>query len=100
MILKAPAIALYYASQIAEENEVPVILVGGLRSPEIIEDLLDKTKIDYFALCRPLMAEPDLVRRWQNGDRDKSSCLSCNRCFSPEGNLCLFIRKQQAPTES
>jgi len=89
-----------YASQIAEENEVPVILVGGLRSLKIIEDLLDKAKIDYFSLCRPLMAEPDLVRRWQNGDRDKFSCLSGNRCFVPEGNLCPFIRKQQAPTES
>ena len=59
---------------------LPVILVGGIRSVEVIEEVLSEG-IDAVALCRPLLAEPHLPRRWQEGDRRPSECISCNRCI-------------------
>lgn len=80
------------AARIAEEIEAPVILVGGLRSPEVIEGLLDKTGIELFSLSRPLLSEPQLPNRWQSGDRARSRCVSCNGCLRmPKGgNLCVL----------
>jgi 2,4-dienoyl-CoA reductase-like NADH-dependent reductase (Old Yellow Enzyme family) len=81
------------AAQIAEEIEVPVILVGGLKSIEVLERLLAETRIGYFSLSRPLMTEPNLVQRWQQGDRSKAKCISCNQCRDPMGNICIFRRQ-------
>ncbi len=82
-----------YAAQIAGDVEVPVILVGGLKSFEVIEQLLTDTKIDYFSLARPLLTEPNLVQRWQQGTRSKAKCLSCNQCRDPGGNICILHRQ-------
>ncbi len=81
-----------YATRIAAEIKAPVILVGGLRSPEVIEGLLERTKIEFFSLSRPLLSEPDLPNRWQSGDRAKSRCVSCNGCLRmPKGgNVCVL----------
>lgn len=81
-----------YAAQIAKEIKAPVILVGGLRSIETMERILAETEIDYFALSRPLIAEPDLIKRWYEGVRTKAKCISCNRCQTPEGIICFFNR--------
>lgn len=83
-----------HAARIADEIKAPVILVGGLRSPEIIEGLLAKTKIELFSLSRPLLSEPDLPNRWQSGERVRSRCVSCNGCLKmPKGgNHCILDR--------
>lgn len=84
-----------YAAEIAREIETPIILVGGIRSIQTVESILKETKISYFSLCRPLLAEPDLIKRWLiKGDRRKSKCISCNRCRTPEGNFCIYNREQ------
>lgn len=78
------------ASRIAENLDIPVILVGGLRSPEVMENLLATTAIEYFSVARPLLAEPYLPNRWRDGDRRRARCISCNGCTqgNPEGNVC------------
>lgn len=77
-----------YAAKIAESVACPVILVGGLRSPAAMEKVLNETDIAYFSMCRPLVAEPGLVTRWQAGDRDKAKCISCNKCLSAGSLAC------------
>jgi 2,4-dienoyl-CoA reductase-like NADH-dependent reductase (Old Yellow Enzyme family) len=73
---------------------VPLILVGGVRSPDVAERLVAEGTADYVAMSRPLICEPDLVNRWKNGDTTKSACVSDNRCFKPimsgEGLRCLL----------
>ncbi len=61
--------------------ELPVILVGGIRSLEWAEDIL-RQGIDAIALSRPLIREPELPSRWMKGDRSPSRCISCNLCFT------------------
>ena len=48
--------------------DVPVILVGGIRSFGLAERLLDDGVADYFSMSRPFIREPHLVKRWLEGD--------------------------------
>jgi 2,4-dienoyl-CoA reductase-like NADH-dependent reductase (Old Yellow Enzyme family) len=74
------------------------MVVGGFRSYEIIDTLLEKREADYVAMSRPLIWEPDLPKRWQNGDRSPAKCVSCNSCFKlgieKDGIYCVTEQKQ------
>ncbi len=86
--LEAGSAEAYFAplaAAIKREVSCPVALVGGLRSPRVLEDLLIQGTADLFSLARPLIREPALPRRWQGGDRDAARCTSCNGCFGPGG---------------
>lgn len=78
------------AMSLASLIDVPVVLVGGLRSIEKINQYLDETKIEYVSLSRPLVREPDLILRWQQGDTAPSLCVSCNTCYRTPGHQCIF----------
>ena len=69
-----------YAARIAEEVKVPVALVGGNRSLDNMDEILNTTKIEYFSMARPFICEPDLINRWLEGDREPAKCLSCDAC--------------------
>ena len=79
-----------YATKLAEEIDIPVILIGGNRHLDVMQDLLDNTKIAYFSLSRPLTAEPDLINKWANGDTKKPKCVSCNQCYNTPGKRCIL----------
>lgn len=81
------------AEEIAREVKAPVALVGGLRSVDNIEEILNKTEIEAFSLCRPLIAEPDLVKRWQCGELGKSKCVTCGKCLSRDRLECIVTNK-------
>jgi 2,4-dienoyl-CoA reductase-like NADH-dependent reductase (Old Yellow Enzyme family) len=70
------------AAAFKEKVRIPVILVGGLRSPEIMTRVLEQGQADYLALARPFIREPHLAERWRSGDLEPAACLSCNRCFN------------------
>ena len=62
---------------------IPLILVGGIRSYEVAERLVRDGMTDYISLSRPLICEPGLVKRWREGDRRTSDCVSDNACLHP-----------------
>jgi 2,4-dienoyl-CoA reductase-like NADH-dependent reductase (Old Yellow Enzyme family) len=72
---------------------VPLMLVGGMRSPEIMEQILAEGTADYFSMSRPLIREPNLPRRWERGDLSRAACISCLGCYGParkgEGIRCV-----------
>jgi len=72
---------------------VPIMLVGGVRSLQKMETVLGAGSADYFSMCRPLIREPALPLRWNNGDRSRAKCVSCSGCFGParkgEGIRCV-----------
>ena len=69
--------------QLRERVDVPLILVGGIRSYEVAEQLVQDGLTDYIALSRPLIREPGLVNRWKSGDTRKAACVSDNACLGP-----------------
>jgi 2,4-dienoyl-CoA reductase-like NADH-dependent reductase (Old Yellow Enzyme family) len=55
----------YYLKQAEKLNlEIPVILVGGNRDVERLEQIVQRNKVDFIAMCRPLLCEPGLPNRW------------------------------------
>lgn len=66
---------------IKQQVECPIIAVGGIRSLHVATGLLRTGQADYISLCRPLIREPDLPNKLQNGSSDKSTCTSCNGCL-------------------
>lgn len=85
-ILKNRESEAYYrgtAKLYKQKVGIPLMLVGGIRSIEVAEELTAKGLADCISLSRPLIREPGLVKRWQAGDRRKAECISCNGCFGP-----------------
>lgn len=69
-----------YAEALRKTVSVPLILVGGMRTPKVIEKVLSDGLADMVSLCRPLIREPQLIKRWKDGDLAKATCISCNQC--------------------
>ncbi len=63
-------------------GEVPFILVGGLRRLSEMEEVVKNGEAEFVALSRPLIREPNLVKKFKEGRAEESSCTSCNRCFA------------------
>ncbi len=70
-----------YAKQFKPHLTCPVILVGGLRSLDVIEEIYSEGSADFFSVCRPLISEPNLINRWESGDRKPARCSSCSKCM-------------------
>ncbi len=81
------------AGSFKKEIDIPLILVGGIRSFDTAERLVNDGTADFISMSRPFICEPDLIRRWQSGDRKTTFCVSDNKCFSPgfngEGISCV-----------
>jgi len=79
--------------------KVPLILVGGNRSFQVAERLINEGAADYISMSRPLIREPDLINRWRAGDLSKAACLSDNMCFRPaqkgQGIYCLTEEREK-----
>ncbi len=71
---------LPYAAQL--DLGLPVILVGGNRDVEQLEEIVRQGQAGFIALCRPLIREPDLPNRWREGRGSRlAACVSCNSCL-------------------
>lgn len=70
----------------------PILLVGGLRSPDVINSLISRNCMDIAMLSRPLIREPALASRWLTGDLSPAKCISCNACYRTDGHQCIYNR--------
>jgi 2,4-dienoyl-CoA reductase-like NADH-dependent reductase (Old Yellow Enzyme family) len=62
-------------------TDLPIILVGGIRSRRIMVDILENGDADFISLCRPLINDPNLPNLLKSGALDKSACISSNNCW-------------------
>jgi 2,4-dienoyl-CoA reductase-like NADH-dependent reductase (Old Yellow Enzyme family) len=100
--LRTPEQEVYYreaAKLYKKMVSVPLILVGGIRSFGIAEELVHGGTADYISMSRPFICEPGLVRRWRQGDRRPAECVSDNECFAPasdgRGVYCVTMEKKR-----
>jgi 2,4-dienoyl-CoA reductase-like NADH-dependent reductase (Old Yellow Enzyme family) len=74
----------YHLSQstaIKNNVSVPIILVGGLRRREMMEDILEQGKADLIAMSRPFIRQPNLVNQFlKHPNSECITCVNCNRC--------------------
>jgi 2,4-dienoyl-CoA reductase-like NADH-dependent reductase (Old Yellow Enzyme family) len=69
-----------FAEALRSAVDIPIILVGGMRSPSVMDKVLEEGIADMVSISRPLIREPHLVKRWKEGDLSKATCISCNQC--------------------
>lgn len=72
-----------YAKEFKSNLMTPLILVGGIKSFETATQIIESNIADYISMSRCLIREPDLIKRWQNGDTRSAECKSDNLCFTP-----------------
>ena len=95
---KQEAYNIDLALQIRNVVKCPVMVVGGFRSYEVADRAVSLRGIDYIALARPFIREPNLAGRWQQGNRSPAACISCNGCFKPglqEGGIYCVVKKKE-----
>jgi 2,4-dienoyl-CoA reductase-like NADH-dependent reductase (Old Yellow Enzyme family) len=91
--INSPAKEAYfkeYSKAIKKAVNIPVILVGGVRSLSVMEYLLENGFADMVSMSRSFICEPDLVLKLKSGEAKKAKCVSCNLCFDLEGIKCNF----------
>jgi len=70
-----------WCKEVRPEVKVPVMIVGGLRSFSLMEEIIQSGDADLISLSRPLIREPQLINEWQRDPAYKARCVSCNKCF-------------------
>jgi 2,4-dienoyl-CoA reductase-like NADH-dependent reductase (Old Yellow Enzyme family) len=80
-----------------EHINLPIILVGGIRSFPVAEGIVNDKIADYISMCRPFIREPELINRWGSGDLGKATCISDSKCFRPaltgKGVYCVVEKR-------
>jgi len=85
-------------------TDIPVTLVGGLYRFDTIRNIINNEGIDFCAISRPLIRQPDLPSIWKNGPPfSEAECIHCNLCTNDflvkgprsEGVRCIKQEKEE-----
>lgn len=89
-------LAIKIKDAFVKNKNIPIILVGGLYRFETIRDILETTPIEFCAMSRPLICQPNLCELWRNGPPfPEAECIHCNLCtkdFLDHGINCKGVR--------
>jgi 2,4-dienoyl-CoA reductase-like NADH-dependent reductase (Old Yellow Enzyme family) len=72
---------LPHARQVRLAVTMPLVLLGGVVSLDGIRRAMDEG-FDFVAIGRALIANPDFVRRLEDGTLARSRCTACNECIA------------------
>ena len=78
--------------KIIENVNIPVILGGGVTGQKQINDILNKTKIEFISMQRPFVADPSFLVEWQAENDGESKCKKCNNCYWKKTSTCFINR--------
>lgn len=87
-VLSRPNPEAYFrgiAHELKKRIRMPVILMGGLRTTDTIEEVLQSGDADFVAMARPFIREPDIALQIERGRRGRVDCVSCNACLMHDG---------------
>lgn len=73
---------VHYARKVKERYpDLLVNTVGSIVSIDYAEEIIANGWADFVAMCRPLMADPDMPRKYaENRPEDRRPCLRCDTC--------------------
>jgi 2,4-dienoyl-CoA reductase-like NADH-dependent reductase (Old Yellow Enzyme family) len=70
------------AAAIKQAVSIPVICTGGFQTASVIRNAINSGQCDAVSIARPLIANPDLVKMFEQGlDRPPVPCTYCNKCL-------------------
>ncbi len=79
-----------------KQFDVPVLVAGRITNPDLAEEILEKGKADFICLGRVQLADPDFVKKTEEGRVDEIvRCVACDqgcvgRAFAGLGVSCIF----------
>ena len=73
----------------AEELDVPIILGGTLRDMKTMNEILNKTDIEFLSLAKPFVAQQDFLLEWKENGDGVSRCKGCNNCYGKKESRCF-----------
>lgn len=73
----------------------PLALVSGFRTLPVMEGTLRGGLAQLISLSRPLIAEPDLPRKFEGGLTQEVACVRCDQCRPREPDQGVACRNQQ-----
>ncbi len=71
---KREAYFIEYATAIREAARIPVMVTGGFRSREVMENALAKGEVDLVGVARPMCVDPELPNRLISAEIDQVPC--------------------------
>lgn len=73
---------VWLAEEIKKHVKTPVVTVGGLSEPDILEGILRDGKADFIAMGRQSLADPYLPDKLLHGREDEiCPCIRCLECM-------------------
>ena len=84
----------HYARDIKKRHpDLLVTAVGSIVSLDMAEQYISEGWCDFVAMCRPLMADPEMPRKYaMNMPEERRPCLRCDQCaarlFPPRPLTC------------
>ena len=73
---------VHYAREVKKAYpDLLVTTVGSIVSIDQAEEIIANGWADFVAMCRPLMADPDMPKKYsENRPLDRRPCLRCDQC--------------------
>ena len=73
----------YLAAEIRKHVKTPVVGIGGITTPELAEQLLEDGKMDFAAMAREIIADPDFPKKAKEGRAGEiRPCIRCLDCLT------------------
>ena len=92
-------------AKLRPEVRLPLVATNRINMPEVAEQVLARGDIDMVSMARPLLADPDWVKKAASGRRDQiNTCIACNQAcldhaFENKTASCLVNPRACAETE-
>jgi 2,4-dienoyl-CoA reductase-like NADH-dependent reductase (Old Yellow Enzyme family)/NADPH-dependent 2,4-dienoyl-CoA reductase/sulfur reductase-like enzyme len=87
---------VHFAEKIKKAHpDLLVNTVGSIVSLDLAEEIISGGKADFVAMMRPLLADPDMPRKYANNmPEERRPCLRCDACtghlFIPKPQFCAI----------
>lgn len=76
--------------RIIDNVDIPVIMGGGVKSQKQINNVLNRTKVDFISMQRPFVADPSFLIDWQVEGDGETKCRTCNNCYWKKTSTCFI----------
>ncbi|MBT3703748.1 MAG: NADPH-dependent 2,4-dienoyl-CoA reductase [Alphaproteobacteria bacterium] len=90
--------------RLRKELNIPVITSNRINMPQVAEDVLIRGDADIISMARPMLADPDLIRKTLEGREDEiNTCIACNQaCLDHifSGKICSCLVNPRACHET
>jgi len=83
-----PGVNAGFAHEFKKAVKIPAIANGGFQKRDHIESTLQPGQCDLIAMARPLLANPDLLKQFEQGKNEPGNpCTFCNQCCAKTAAL-------------